>query len=421
VSYGISYDYANGQLFVNTADAPPFGDTEIFNANTSIVHPFTNVYASNPGGNIFPYTLNANAPFVPYGTFIAIPPNLQIPEVQQWNVVIQRQFGRDWLATATYAGSEAEHLLDSYQLNPSIPATCPNGAALSACNNAGTENANRVFSRAGVPGAGLVGYMDTYDSGATSSYNAMILDIKKQLSKGLSIGANYTWSHCIGDLTVGNSTGNAGAGLDIPNNRAYDRSNCQSAQIGGTFSSDRRQIFNSSIVYQVPALSNRVENMFLSNWRVSGIYRAQSAAWLTISLPTDVSLTGDSAANQRPTQVLANPLCPNPGPNCWINPAAFASPAPGTLSTMGRDNVPGPSFFQIDASVVRPFRIRERQTLEFRAEAFNLTNSLRAGIPEPSLSQGGSGLVTTFGAANFGKITTALDPRIIQLALKYTF
>lgn len=419
-SYGISYDYANGQLFVNTADASPFGGTVTFPANTSILHPFTNMYASNPGGNIFPYTVNANAPFAPYGTYIAIPPNLQVPEVHQWNLTIQRQFGSSWLASAQYVGSESEHLMNSYQLNQSTPAPCPNGAPLNTCNNPGTENKNRVFSRAGAPGANLIGFMDTYGSGATSSYNGLILSVTKQLSNGVSANANYTWSHCIGDLTVGNSTGNAGAGLVIPDNRAYDRGNCQSAQIGGIFSADRRQIFNSSIVYQTPKFSNHMVNTLLSDWSLSGIYRAQSAPWLTVTTATDIALSG--ASNQRPIQVLANPLCANPGPNCWINPKAFATPAPGTLSFMGRNNVPGPDFFQIDAAIVRSFRVREGQALEVRAEGFNITNSFRAGVPLPALTAGGAGLNTVFGSGQtFGQITSALDPRILQMALKYTF
>jgi Carboxypeptidase regulatory-like domain len=420
-SYGISYDYANGQLFVNTADAPPFGGTESFAASTHVTDPFTNLYASNPGGNIFPYTVNANAPFVAGGAFIAIPPNLQIPEVHQWNFVVQRQFGRDWIASATYVGSESEHLLDSYQLNPATIVACPGGAALTTCNSTGNQNSRRVFELSGVPQANLYGYVDTYDSGATSSYNGLILAVQKALSKGVSANANYTWSHCIGDLTVGNSTGNAGAGLDFPYNRAYDKSNCQNSQIGGVFSSDRRQIFNSSIVYETPKLANHWMDMAFSSWRLSGVYRAQSAAWLTVSLSTDISLTSASAANQRPIQVLADPLCANPSPSCWINKAAFATPAPGTFSPMGRDNVPGPSFFQIDAAAEKLFRITERQNLEFRVEAFNLSNSFRAGIPLPSLSAGGSGLSTTFGTSTFGTVTAALDPRIVQLALKYTF
>ena len=420
-SYGIAYDYANGQLFVNTADAPPFGDTEIFAANAAVPHPFTNVYAGNPGGNIFPYTLNSNAPFVPGGTFIAIPPNLGVTEVHQWNFVVQRQLANDWLVSATYLGTEAEHLLDSYQLNPATIVPCHGLPLPNSCNTVGNQNSRRVFSVAGLPGSNLIGYMDTYDSGATSSYNGLILAVAKRLSKGLSANANYTWSHCIGDLAIGNSTGNAGFGLDIPNNRAYDRGNCQSSEIGGTFSSDRRQIFNGTIVYETPKLVNAMAAKLLSGWSFSGTYRAQSAPWLTVSLPTDVSLTADTPGNQRPVQVSGSPLCAHPGPNCWINPAAFVNPAPGTLSPMGRDNVPGPSFFEIDADLVREFSILEHQTLEFRAEAYNLTNSFRAGVPPPSLFAGGSGLVTTYGAANFGQIVSALDPRIIQLALKYVF
>ena len=132
--------------------------------------------------------------------------------------------------------------------------------------------------------------MDTYDSGATSSYNGLILTASKALSKGLSASANFTWSHCIGDLTVGNSTGNAGAGLLIPNNRNFDRSNCQNSQIGGVFSADRRYIFNGTIVYETPKLQNRMLDRLLSSWRVSGIYRAQSAPWLTVTTATDIAL-----------------------------------------------------------------------------------------------------------------------------------
>ena len=76
------------------------------------------------------------------------------------------------------------------------------------------------------------------------------------MSKGLGINANYTWSHCIGDLNIGDATGNAGAGYVEPGNRRLDRSNCQSNEIGGTFSADRRQIFNSTVVYRTPRLGN---------------------------------------------------------------------------------------------------------------------------------------------------------------------
>jgi hypothetical protein len=90
---------------------------------------------------------------------------------------------------------------------------------------------------------------------------------------------------------------------------------------------------------------------------------------------------------------------------------------------MGRNNIPGPRFWQFDTALSREFRIRERGAFEFRAEAFNVTNSMRPGISLPSLQAGASGLGLTFtpGSPTFGQITNALDPRILQVAMKFSF
>jgi hypothetical protein len=69
----------------------------------------------------------------------------------------------------------------------------------------------------------------------------------------------------------------------------------------------------------------------------------------------------------------------------------------------------------------RGFRIRERMSVEFRAEAFNLTNSYRAGTPSGTTTSGGSGVTTTVNSAQFGQILTAQDPRIMQVAGKFVF
>ena len=424
-SYGISYDYVNGSMYVNSADSPPFGNTTIIAGGQ-----FSNPYASAPpGANIFPFVLNNNAPFATAGTYIAEQPNLKTTEVHQWNFVVQRQFGNDWVASATYTGSQTEHLLASYQVNPGvyIPGTCGPGqyglTAPGPCSTLANTNFRRLFTINNYPGNKYYADIDVLDSGGTSSYNGMILAIQKRLSKGLSTQANYTWSHCVGDLTIGNSTGNAGGGFIMPNNRRYDRGNCQSIEIGGTFSSDRRQIFNWTTVYETPKFSNHVTNLLASGWKFSGIYRATSAPWVTVGLSTDVSLTGVNmpAANERPNQVAANSLCANPGPTCWINPNAFVSPGPGALGNVGRDNVQAPAFWQVDAAASRVFRIREGYTLEFRAEAFNLSNSRRSGIAYPSLQAGASGLNLTLGTPGFGTQTSSLDPRIMQMALKFVF
>ena len=87
---------------------------------------------------------------------------------------------------------------------------------------------------------------------------------------------------------------------------------------------------------------------------------------------------------------------------------------------MNRSNVPGP-IWQLDLALTRNFRITERQRLQLRGEAFNLTNSFRAGVPPPSLSAGDPGVSVALGSSTFGQITSALDPRILQLEMKYVF
>ena len=143
--------------------------------------------------------------------------------------MIQRQFGSDWLVSASYIGSESEHLWDSYQVNPAvyIPGTCtpgpiwPNETRARALQPE-TRTTGATFVLNNYPGtlfangSPAFGYVDSFDSGATSSYNGLLLRLAKRFSKGFSMDANYTWSHCIGDLSIGDSTGNAGQGLANP-------------------------------------------------------------------------------------------------------------------------------------------------------------------------------------------------------------
>ena len=135
-----------------------------------------------------------------------------------------------------------------------------------------------------------------------------------------------------------------------------------------------------------------------------------SGAFLTVSANNDFALTGAAAGIQRPNQVLESPLCATPNAACWVNPAAFVQPANGTLGNLGRSNVPGPSNWSIDMALSRGFRVRENMNVELRGEAFNLTNSYRAGT-----------VTTARTSQNFGQILAAQDPRIMQVALKLVF
>jgi hypothetical protein len=117
--------------------------------------------------------------------------------------------------------------------------------------------------------------------------------------------------------------------------------------------------------------------------------------------------------NQRPLLVLPNNMYSDRSgrPNTqWLNPAAFALQPTGTLGNMGRNTLELPTAWQFDMAVARTFRVREAQSVEFRAEAYNVPNRFRPGL-----------INTTLTSAQFGRILTSLDPRIFQFALKYVF
>lgn len=399
-SYGLAYDFVNGQFFATTSLAPPWGDLVRITGPVS----FENPWATNPGGNIFPIVFDRNAPFINFGTFLAIAPNLHTTSVNQWNLSVQRQIGASWMISATYAGSEAEHVWQTVQLNPAVivPSaypigTCPPGVT-TGCNSTTNTNQRRVLYLENPQQGQLIGYMDQITDGGTGSYNGLMVAVQRRLSKGISLNANYTISHCLGYASIGATPVGTGSGYVNPNNRALDRGNC------GT---DRRHIANITLVASTPRFDNGMLRILGTGWKLAGIFTATSGASLTANTATDQALSGQ--ANERPNQINPNPLCAHPGKSCWINPASFAIPALGTLSSLSPANIPGPGFFDFDTALSREFRLRERKTLEIRGEAFNATNSFRAAG------------VTTVQGANFGKILTALDPRILQVAAKFTF
>ena len=108
--------------------------------------------------------------------------------------------------------------------------------------------------------------------------------------------------------------------------------------------------------------------------------------------------------------MLADPYDPNPTVDHYFNRAPFGSPASGTYSSLGAFTILNPGSLQIDTGLSRTFRVLEGQNIQFRWELFNVPNRLNANAP-----------VTAINNANFGKILSAQDPRIMQFALKYTF
>jgi hypothetical protein len=150
----------------------------------------------------------------------------------------------------------------------------------------------------------------------------------------------------------------------------------------------------------------------LGGWQNNGIVSAYSGVTFSIAAGIDQSLTANGAdradlagnwqlAANRPKgeQILR-----------WFNPAAFVLPREGAFGNSGRNNMRGPGSLNVDWGLFKQIPIVEGHTLQFRTEFFNLFNRANLGLPNSNLQ-----------SAQFGRITSAGSPRVIQFALKYVF
>jgi hypothetical protein len=432
-SYGLNYEdpYGNSRLGSQSALTPWSTSLRILTPVGGFANPFQGV----PGGNPFPVNLSKNVPFTPLSDYVVAPGNLAPTTTQSWNLSVQREIVPGTLVSVSYLGTLVIHVRAAEPLNSAvlIPGVGDaggncflNGQAVpfkvapgAACSTVDNTQVRRQLALLNPTSALEIGRMARIIDGGTQNYHGMLLSVQRRPSRGVNISANYTWSHCIGDYSARE---NGGAGINVthtyldPTNRRKDRANCDT---------DQRHVFNLTAIAETPKFANRTLTLVATGWRLSGIYKAatssSSTAYRTVGLgdPATSTTSGnaidrclcDSAA-QRPDLVMADIYKDKSGrPRTqYLNPAAFAPPALGTYGSAGRGIVKLPYAWQFDMALSRIFQFRENQSLEFRAEAYNITNSFRPGD-----------INLNFTSGQFGQILNALDPRIMQFALKYQF
>jgi len=416
-SYGMFTDRQHLFYLDAFANDSPYGNNVTL-ANVNLSNP----WATYPGGNPFP--ISTGQKFLLASAYVSHQLDARPTYLNQWNLSVQRQIGTNWLVTANYVGNNTVHLWTGNAANPAIflglgPCTLPNGPSgalvtttYATCSTTANTNARRLLTLQN-PSQGQYYAGITYqDTGGTADYNALYLSVLRRLNRGVTIQANYTWSHCISDVE-NTELGTAGPTYSIPFDRKADRSNCAL--------SDLRQNANISVVAQTPKFSNQFLTKIASEWQLSFIINARSGQPVTVTTGVDNALDGQGT--ERPNQILANPYLSNPSNTGWLNPAAFATPISGTNGNLGAVNILGPSSLQVDMALVRSFRIRERHTLQVRAEAFNLPNIVNFSTPVATLNAPNFGQITSdvSGSQTGGLVASTGDPRIIQFALKYLF
>ena len=418
IGAAILYDSTETWFNERETTNPPYGnDIDVGSTGT-----LTNPWAGYAGGNPFPQ--HGNLFFPLYGTYINMPLNPKPTYVANWNVTYQRQLFKDWMVSASYLGNKTTHLWIAEERNPSeyIPGNCVAGqyglTAAGPCSSTSNSNQRRLLYLANPASGTYYASIDTMDDGAVAHYEGLILSLQHSFSHNFSMNANFTDSYCISDYDFGAAL--AGSTNSQVFNRHADWGPCIS---------DTRSIFNLTGVAQTGFhFGNKALNGVVNNWQLSPLMHASSGQPLNITSGKDNSLTtlGNDRPNQALSDVYATSGCATQA-ICvqWINPNAFVQNPTGTYGNVGRNSLRGPKNFSFDLSLVRTFAVKERYKLQFRAEAFNIlnhTNFVGAFAPagQPAGSTYGTAS-TTLSSSNFGQITGAYDPRIMQFALKLFF
>ena len=352
-----------------------------------------NLPASN---DVASYSLNSRqiaGLAYPIAPFLASAPGILSPRAQnrnrhdeyasQWGLSLQRELPAAFAATVGYFGNKGTNLQTITYANVADPVT----------------------GQVPYPQYGQVQYR-TNDSNST--FQALQLSLQRHMTSGLLVGTNYMWSHAINDGSLGGGETDA----TTPENvfcRACERASS---------ASDVRQFFSASAVYEVRYAARFLRPVF-RGWSLAGVASARSGLPVNITVSRAASaVPGGYNLTQRPDLAPGVSLTPPGGSTAahWLNPAAFAIPAPGTWGNAGRNLARGPGLYQIDLSLARRIPLAERLYLEVRGEAFNVLNRAQLGNPTGDIT-----VPAQFGIIQSTINTTPIGsgtPRQIQLLLR---
>lgn len=382
-AYGIFFDTYMSIFNNRTAAGQPFVAQSVLNGPYQLADPYAGGAILNPN----PIVPGPDFQFTPYGTWGLQAPDLKVGYMQNWNFVIEHQLPGDWLLRGAYVGSKGTRLLNSPEINPGVY-----GPGATAAN----VNQRRIYQP--------IGGLQLASGSGWSKYQSAQFTVQKRFSQGFSILANYTISKSIDISSYATAEGNS-TGPDpfnYNNNRGLS-----------DFDTPQRLVVSGIVEHPRLEGKNPVMRTILGGWQSNFIFTAQSGTPITILSGVDNALMGVGLNRADFTGApidLAGGRSRAEEIDAWFNPAAFRQNAVGTIGEIGRNTLRSPGAWNADYSAFKEFAIQERAKIQFRGELFNAFNHTRLGAPN-----------TTVISPQFGKITSAYSPRIIQLALKFVF
>lgn len=249
--------------------------------------------------------------------------------------------------------------------------------------------------------------------GGSASYNAMLAKLSKRFSSGLMLLSSYQWAKAIDNVTETEpSLGGAADGFRDSTNFAIERS---------LSAHDVRHSFVTTLVYEIPfgrgrrfgGNMNRFVDALAGGWQVSGIIRFATGLPVRLTAPSTINQYGFGTQYPNVTSGKDVALAERT-PSRWFNTNAFSAPAPFTIGNAPRrlDELRADGQHNADVALMKNFQIYERLRLQFRGEAFNLTNTPQFSWPD-----------TNFGSPTFGQVTSTVNvpPRNIQFGMRLDF
>ncbi len=316
-----------------------------------------------------------------------------LPMVYQWSFSVQRQLSASMALTTAYVGSASTNIQFDYNIN--APGIGPSS----------TEAERRLFFPS------LNGL--TYRSPAAhASYHGLATTLTKRFSKGFTFTSAYTWSRAMSQTQELFVAGDNGGPQD---------KTCFACERGPSSNDTNHRLVNSYIVDlpfgrgQKFLRRGGAINAIFGGWQMTGILSVQSGQYFDLTLANAFADLGTNGVGAWRPNVIGDHRLSNPTPDLWLDPAAFETPLDSsgnpTFGNLGRNSLQEDGIFNWDIGLMKNFRITERVRLQFRWEAFNVTNHPSYGTPN-----------TNFSSPDVGKITSTLGlPRQQQLGLRVTF
>jgi len=402
----------------------------------------TPVYANQAGCN----GVGAETIFV-----LEVPRHFKVPDTQQWNLTIQRSLPKQWVLEVGYVGTHAVHLRDTRDAIESLDATVTPVHVTDVNGNKytiTTDTLSNAIARTPTPGLNGYGGYQIFANDAYSHYNSLQTTLSRRWSQGY-VQAAYTWSRS----TDATSTGNPAFNTAFNNESTLNDSR-------GLSDFDRPQRLVVSYVYDLPLLRNStgLTHALLGGWQASGVTTFQSG--LPFSVYDEAS--GTAFILNGSTSTLTGELAPGGSiakgyssgdiharlSEGYLNPANFTTvPVLAANQTMcasdpnycvtgfgnlGRNIYRGPHEQNWDFSLIKNFKLTERQSLRFTTDFFNIWNHANFGNPSvtdvetialcPTPGSNGCPINGLAPNSPFGKIVSDKGvPRLIQFSLRYAF